>query len=392
MIGRNDIHTAARLFDAARLTLAREFRGFTKQELAERIGKTPSAVSQFESGRARPDGQTVGRLMLALGQPASFFAKPPDAPPASVIPLDFCHFRSLRSATQRSRRMLLAKGSLLCRLLAFLDQKVNLPEEQVTELATTCRDIESIEILAMTVRRKWGLGLGPIGNMVNLLERHGVVVVPIDEDCHEVDAFSLWNGKRPCVFLVMEKGSPSRTRMDAAHELGHLVMHVDVAAGSPDLEKQATHFGSAFLMPRDAFYHEAPRRLNWDHIWELKRRWKTSAAAIVRRAYDLGLFSEATYRRAFVHLSQMGFRTGEPHEPPPERPVAVKKALEVIAQRWPLTRIADELGMNAADLYNLVEFTDPAELPIEHDPPLRAGEGDGPLFEGLGTPSETEKQ
>lgn len=387
MIGKNDIHTAARLFDSARLTLARELRGLTKQELAERIGKTPSAVSQFESGRSRPDGQTVGRLMLALGQPASFFAKPPDAPPASVIPLDLCHFRSLRSATQRDRRMLLAKGSLLCRLLAFLEQKVNLPEEQVTQLATTCHDIESIEFLAVEVRRKWGLGLGPIGSMVNLLERHGVVVIPIDDGCHEVDAFSLWNGKRPCVFLVMEKGSPSRTRMDGSHELGHLIMHVDVAAGAPDLEKQATHFGSAFLMPRDAFYHEAPRRLNWEHIWELKRRWKTSAAAIVRRAYDLGLFSESTYRRAFVQLSQMGFRSGEPHEPPAERPVAVGKALEVIASRWPLERIAEELAVNAVDLRNLVGFTNPVALPSQGDAPPTIDDGDGPLFEPRGSPT-----
>jgi Zn-dependent peptidase ImmA (M78 family)/transcriptional regulator with XRE-family HTH domain len=381
MIGKNDIHTAARLFDAARLTLAREFRGLTKQELAERINKTPSAVSQFESGRARPDGQTIGRLMLALGQPASFFAKPADAQSVSVIPLDLCHFRSLRSATQRSRRMLLAKGSLLCRLLTFLEQKVNLPAEQVTALATTCHDIEAIELLAMEVRRQWGLGLGPIGSMVNLLERHGVVVIPIDEDCHEVDAFSLWNEKRPCVFLVMEKDSPSRTRMDASHELGHLIMHVDVAAGSPDLEKQANQFGSAFLMPRDAFYHEAPRRLNWDHIWELKRRWKTSAAAIVRRTYDLGLFSEATYRRAFVQLSQMGFRGGEPDEPPAERPVAVGKALEVIAARWPLARIAEELGVNAADLHALVGFTNPAALPPEDDRASIVDEDNGPLFE-----------
>ena len=354
MIGRNDIHTAARLFDSTRLTLARELRGMTRQELAELIGKTPSAVSQFESGRSRPDGQTLGRMMLALGQPASFFAKLPDALPAAVIPLDACHFRSLRSATQRDRRMLLAKGSILCGLLSFLDSKVNLPVEKVTDIATTCRDVESIEQLALEVRRRWGLGLGPIGSMVNLLERHGVVVVPIEDGCHEVDAFSLWNGKRPCVFLVMDKGSASRTRMDGAHELGHLIMHVDVAAGSPELEKQANQFGAAFLMPRDAFFHEAPRRLNWEHIWELKRRWKTSAASIIRRTYDLGLFSEATYRRAFVQLSQAGYRTSEPHEPPSERPVAIAKALEVIAARWPISRIADELGVNARDIETLV--------------------------------------
>lgn len=380
MIGPNDIHTTARLFDAERLTVARELRGLTRQDLAEKIGKTPSAVSQFESGRARPDGQTVGRLMLALGMPASFFAKTPDAAPFALIPLDHCHFRSLRSATQRDRRMLLARGSLVCGLLAFLERKVELPVERVTHLAAAPSSTEAIEDIALEARKRWGLGLGPIGNMINLLERNGVVVIPVDERCREVDAFSLWNGKRPAIFLVVEKGSTSRTRMDAAHELGHLVMHADVAAGSPELERQANRFGSAFLLPRDSFFHEAPRRLNWDHIWELKRRWKVSAAAIVRRSYELGLLLEPTYRRAFMHLNQTGERTCEPHEPPFEQPVALRKSLEVIAEKWPLQRIADAIGVTAQELRQLVAFTDPEPLPDTSAEPFPV-QSDGPLFD-----------
>lgn len=378
MIGRNDIHTAARLFSPERLTLARELRGLAKMELAEKIGRSPSAVSQFESGRARPDGQTVARLMLALGMPASFFASQSEGVSLSVIALDNCHFRSLRSATQRDRRMLLAKGAITCGLLTFLETKVNLPSEQVTSLASTPRNGAEIEDLAIEVRRKWGLGLGPIGNMVNLLERKGVVVIPVDEGCHEVDAFSLWNGRRPCVFLVMEKGSTSRTRMDAAHELGHMVMHVDVAAGSPELERQANHFGSAFLMPRDSFAHEAPRRLNWDHVWELKRRWKVSAAAIIRRSYDLGVITEATYRRAFVHLNQSGERAHERDEPPPEDPVALKKSLEVIAENWPLARVAEEICVATTDLHGLIAFA--SQEPSPEPSLFTPSDSDLPLF------------
>ena len=267
---------------------------------------------------------------------------------------------------------------------------MQLPRERVTMLATPPRDADAIEPLAEEVRAKWGLGLGPIGNMINLLERNGIVVVPIDEACREVDAFSLWNGKRPSVFLVMEKGSTSRTRMDAAHELGHLVMHVDVAAGSPELERQANQFGAALLMPRGSFYHEAPRRLTWEHIWELKKRWKVSAAAIIKRTYDLGLFSEATYRRAFVQLNQMG-RTHEPHEPPPETSVMVSKALDVIAHTWPLPRIADELGVSAVDLHDLVAFTNPDELPADAQEPPTVDGADGPLFARHGSDREEER-
>ncbi len=357
MIGPGDIHSAAHLFVPEQLTLARELRGLTRQEVAAKIGKTPSAISQFESGRARPDGQTIGRLSLALSVPASFLGRPPSAIAFPLIPLENGHFRSLRSVTQRDRRKLLARGSLHCGVLAFLEQKVDLPCERITLLHTGLGSPGDIEAVALETRRRWGLGLGPIGNMVNLLERNGVVVIPIDEGCREVDAFSLWNGKRPCVFLVAEKGSTSRTRMDAAHELGHLVLHADVSAGSPELERQANHFGSAFLMPRESFVHEAPRRLQWDHIWELKRRWKVSAAAILRRSYELGTLTEATYRRGFVQLNISGERRHEPHEPPLEAPVALGKALNVLADSWSLGRIAEELGLSPLDLHQLLAFT-----------------------------------
>ena len=103
-LGSNDVFTAAHLFEPQRLTVARELRGISRSELAEKIEKSPSAVSQFESGRARPDGQTLSRIALGLGIPAAFFARPL----GQILSLDACHFRSLRSASQRDRRRLLA--------------------------------------------------------------------------------------------------------------------------------------------------------------------------------------------------------------------------------------------------------------------------------------------
>src|SRR4051812_7287700 len=121
MIGSEDVYSAAHLFDAARLTLARELRAFTKAELADKVEKSASAISQFEGGRIRPDVQTIHRFALALGVPVSFFARRPGG---SIIALDACHFRSLRSASQRDRRRLLAAGSLLCDLVSILEQHV----------------------------------------------------------------------------------------------------------------------------------------------------------------------------------------------------------------------------------------------------------------------------
>lgn len=341
--GPGDVYTAARLFMPARLTLAREIRGLTKTELADRVRKTVSAISQFESGRVRPDGPTLGAMSLALGQPLAFFAREPIAQP---LRLEDCHFRSLRSSTQRERRVVLATGTLLAELVARLAEHVSLPRECVSELSAPCETVDDIEARAQAVRRAWGLADGPIPNMVRLLEAHGVVVSFVTSAAATVDAMSTWCSGRPFVFLIADKDSTSRRRFDAAHELGHLVMHADASPGDPRLERQAHRFAGAFLLPRSPFLRECPRYLNWDHLYELKRRWGVSVQAIARRATDLGIFSRPTYRRFYVLLNQRGERVREPLEPAAEGATLIPTALEVSKETFPTDRLPLLVGLS----------------------------------------------
>src|SRR5258707_52152 len=91
-------HSAVHAFNPASLTIAREYRGFLKNELAAKLEVTPSAITQFESGAARPNPATLARAAVVLGFPLSFFAT---TWPSSAVATDQCHFRSLRSTTQR---------------------------------------------------------------------------------------------------------------------------------------------------------------------------------------------------------------------------------------------------------------------------------------------------
>ena len=53
---------------------------------------------------------------------------------------------------------------------------------------------------------------------------------------------------------------------------------------------------------------------------------------MVRRAYDLELISEATYRRAFVRLNKSGWRESEPDEPVMERASLLAKAVRRLSE------------------------------------------------------------
>ena len=74
--------------------------------------------------------------------------------------------------------------------------------------------MEDVEAAALSLRRHWGIGLGPISNVVALGENHGAVVVRLDMDSEKLDAFSRWNDldNKPYVILGTNKGAAARSR------------------------------------------------------------------------------------------------------------------------------------------------------------------------------------
>lgn len=84
--------------------------------------------------------------------------------------------------------------------------------------------------------------------------------------------------------------------------------------------------------------------------------------ALVRYSKDLGLLSEASYKRAMVQYSKNGWQNGEPGElEDTEQPVLVSNALEVLRTRRGLDSedLARALRIESEDLKKL------AQAPLE---------------------------
>lgn len=351
--------------DPERITYARELKGLSKKDLAEKIEKTPSAISQIEKGIIRPDSETLMRISLALSVPPTFFAKKEGR---RYINLGLCHFRSKRSASQTKRKQSVRIGDFFIELLDFIQQQgVVFPEEKVSGFPSLqLKGIDDIELVATALRRFWGMGLGPIPNMTKLLESKGIVVIPIYNSCTEVDAFSVWEGKRPWVMLAFGKAS-SRARFDAAHELGHLILHEEHAPGSSLTENEADRFAGAFLAPRDSFILECPRRWDFEAFEKLKFRWKMSIQALVYRAFNLGVLSQHSLRKAFIDISQRGCRQNEGAEWDKEHPTLFNQALELISDKVSLAEISSNLCVSKSDFVGYLQDAISADLLVKLD-------------------------
>jgi Zn-dependent peptidase ImmA (M78 family)/DNA-binding XRE family transcriptional regulator len=342
---RSSLRDARRLFDGDRLRLARELRGLSQHALGRGAGISGAAISQFELGDSRPSETTLGDLAAGLEFPVAFFAKD-----FRQDGLGFpAFFRSLRSTSVTERRQARAFVELVRQFALGLEKHIDLPEHDVPSLRPKSGTREEVETIALEVRGRWGLPTTePIKNMIALLERHGAIAARVSFETEKMDAFSVPYEDRPVVVLCADKGKKDRSRFDAAHELGHLVMHgSDDSPPTKTMEAQANWFAAGFLMPAEGIYDELPSHLDWDRLLAVKRKWGTSIASILYRARTLRKMDENDYVRATKAMSARGWRTDEPGDlGAPESPVVLRRAVELLVQEgFTLEEIADDTAL-----------------------------------------------
>lgn len=333
-------------FSASRLVLARKCRGVTKGALARTAGISERSLTAYESEAKRPKSPTVLRIAAALNFPVEFFYGTPTEEPL----IEATSFRALSTLTARQRDQAIAGAALALDLSAWIDRRFKLPVPDVPRV----RGVDP-EAAAIAVRNEWGLGERPIRNTLHLLEAHGVRVFSVRQESLRVDAFSFWRNDVPYVFLNTLKSAEHR-RMDAAHELGHLVLHWGRDASRARADEQAAQsFGSAFLMPAGSVRALAPRAGRISELVRAKHYWNVAVSNLAYRMHSLGLLSDWQYRTVFIEISKRGYRTSEPGSSVPETSLVLEKVFSQLRdQGISKADVAAAINVQIDDLNDLI--------------------------------------
>lgn len=334
------------MFNPSRLTLARTRRGLTKADLSEQLSLSPRTLHAYEAGEFEPSEDVLGQLSQRLSFPVEFFGGPTIEVPIA----DGVSFRSLEAMTASQRDAALGASAFGISLSEWIGSRFALPALEVPDL----RGLDP-ESAANALRAEWGLGERPVKNMVHLLESRGVRVFSLTEEGRELDAFSFWwRAEIPYVFLNTQK-SAEHGRFDAAHELGHLVLHRHGGARTKATEHEADRFASAFLMPRGSVIAAAPRLATVRTLIEIKPKWNVSVAALNVRLHALGLTSDWKYRNLCIEISRRGYRTSEPQGSRHETSLVLQKVFQRLREEdVGKADVARELLIYAQELDSLV--------------------------------------
>src|ERR1041385_4780634 len=338
-------------FNHHMMTLAREARGLTQADLAERLKLGQGTVSKYETGFHEPPEEFVRELGYALNYPAAFFYEP--GRPYGFPPF---HYRRRKKLSAKVLARIVAEMNIrrihLSKMLVSFPWKTNafIPEIDRDEYRGRGKAHLTTEEAARLIREAWMLPNGPIPNMVDLLESNGGVVIPCDFGTDLLDAMSQRIEGMPILFFVNINAPADRVRHTLAHELGHMVLHTVAVKSDETMEDEADAFAGAFLLPADEIRPQL-RRFDLRQLANLKRYWKVSMAALAVRADRLMLITPYQSKMFWIEMGRLGSRKREPNEPPKEHPKLLRQMVAFHMRKlgYSLKEMADLLHLSVPE-------------------------------------------
>lgn len=274
---------------ALNLRRLRKVKGLTQEDLAEKSGLSRAAYRNIETGRSEPRVSSLQDIANALQVPIQQLVEPG---------------RALRAARFRSNKRMRSREQILVDVGRWLgdfgDLEDILDDRVDCKLDDIRRQLRARKNRGETAaaRAREGLGLDaeePVRDICGLLESGGIKAGELKVASHDFFGLSVAaeEGGPAVIVNTWDRIPVERWIFTAAHELGHLTLHLsDYDISLTDEEKQheeeANAFAGAFLVPDVSF------RKEWDETYGL---------ALVDRILKVKRIFRVSYRTVLYRLA-----------------------------------------------------------------------------------------
>lgn len=295
---------------AENLRRLRRERSLSQAHLAEKAGLSLPAYRNIETGKSLPREETLRRLATSLEvRPHELLSE--------VKSLSAVRFRANKKMKRRSQVLTdvaqwLESFNQLEKLVGSRTDYVF--ESLPAELACVKQGVERASRAAYLAREKLKLSNeDTIVDICGLLESGGVKVYPLELASDDFFGLSVApkDGGPATIVNVWGRISVERWIFTAAHELGHLLLHLDSFdinqyIEDPDQEAEANIFASYFLMPEPLFGQHWKETYGWpliERVLKVKRIFRVSYRTVLYR-----LIASYDYPRTLWQVFQVEYK------------------------------------------------------------------------------------
>lgn len=302
--------------------LAREARGLTQTDLAEKLHTYKASISRLEHGDANADEETLIALSEATNYPPQFFLQKGEVMPVNLS------YRKRQNVPAKIISPIEAQINIIRQHVQFVTKTLQIPVPLLPVFNVDEKNTP--EKIALTIRKKWNIPFGSIDNLCKIIEEQGIIIINFDFGTERVDSrCMLTDDKHPIIFLNKSLQG-DRLRFSLAFELGHLIMHTfTIVPHDRDINHEANLFAAELLMPAKDIEKDFKDGITLPLLGELKRKWKVSMIALLYRADDIELLTPNQKRYLLQQFNQQKIRRREPQEldVPNEHPQLMRRLL-----------------------------------------------------------------
>jgi len=335
------------MFIGANLQKVRVLYGYSRKELGEALNVSEQAVWQFENQMTTPSFETIVALKRLFSVKTAYFYQEKKA--MVVVKEENIAYREADIVSRKKTTAEAEYLNTIYPIISTIESYLDVPKgniQQIRDTILSCyyssEEITRVEVQQMAEQAREMLDISlDNSDLLYKIEKSGVHIVEKNIG-GKADAYSTWSEDRQTAFIVLGKRkSAVRRNFDLAHELGHLLMHVDREFLSLDkneynkLEAEANMFASFFLLPEKEFLQDFSK-LNYisnpDSYVELKMKYHVSIQALEMRAYKLGLLTPQQNTYFYRQIAKKNYRKKEPldEEMILKRPGKIRSIMQLV--------------------------------------------------------------
>ena len=283
----------------------------TKKALADAIGVTPMAITNYENGDRNPNMDTLKSLANALNIKVTDFLANTGGE------LQFSHGKFRKGSKlgvmnqEYIREAVEEYFGRFFQVVSFLGgQKILEPLPEIKKISW----MDDTENAAKELRKYLGISInGPVPNLVEILENKGILVFFIEVDS---DYFSGMNGTVNGIpYIVINRAMPpARIRSTIVHEVAHFAFDWPEDLSDKDEEELATAISGAFLFPKEDAYRELGyKRSSISKAMTMTcKEYGISIYMLVKRARLCEIINDSVEKVFYIRASKAGWRKAEP--------------------------------------------------------------------------------
>ena len=254
-------------------------------------------ISKYEAGKMMPSSRVHILLAQALGMDFDYFFRPVTA--QITRPADYRKKSKLRKDDERAiNEEVKDKAERYLEIEDTLGISTDFDYDLSDIVVSNRNDVKRV---VARIREDWHLGLGPLSNIIDLLESHGLRVIEIEAP-DAFDGMCIFVNEKP-VIVLNKHYTVERKRFTGLHEFGHSVMRMSDNLSEKEREALCHYFAGEMLLSSEVLHQVFGTRINkvfLNEIGRLQTQFGISIEAILHRLKDEHIMSDALHTQFYI--------------------------------------------------------------------------------------------